>query len=110
MKLQSQRCPSCGVVEAAGAYCTACLTRTGESDYFTAPTGRHAGHAADTDAKRPVSPESGSGHHPHPDEGTEDQRIASFLARHAGTFEDAAGGFAREVAAAVLFARRMATR
>ena len=27
----SQVCPKCGVTEAAGGYCTACLTRTGEA-------------------------------------------------------------------------------
>ena len=25
-----QKCPRCGLVEAAGAYCTSCLTATGE--------------------------------------------------------------------------------
>ena len=27
----SQVCPKCGITEAAGGYCTACLTRTGEA-------------------------------------------------------------------------------
>ena len=27
----SQVCPKCGITEAAGGYCTACLARTGEA-------------------------------------------------------------------------------
>jgi hypothetical protein len=29
----SQVCPKCGITEAAGAYCTSCLTRTGEGSW-----------------------------------------------------------------------------
>lgn len=36
----SQTCPSCGLVEAAGSYCSRCLTRTGEATWFAQTTGR----------------------------------------------------------------------
>jgi hypothetical protein len=35
----SQRCP-CGVVEAAGSYCTRCLRPMTEADWFTQDRGR----------------------------------------------------------------------
>ena len=31
-----QSCPACGLVEAAGAYCSACRTPTGPADYARA--------------------------------------------------------------------------
>ena len=36
----SQRCPSCGIVEAAGAYCSKCLTPTGPATFFTQAKGK----------------------------------------------------------------------
>lgn len=30
----SQRCPTCGLAEAAGAYCTSCLGTTGEPTWY----------------------------------------------------------------------------
>lgn len=39
----TQICPACGVVEAAGSYCTRCRRPMTESDWFVGPPrGRHA--------------------------------------------------------------------
>lgn len=35
-RLVDQLCPSCGLREAGGAWCSACLTPTGLSDYIAA--------------------------------------------------------------------------
>lgn len=52
----SQTCPACGLVEGAGTYCTKCLTKTNEADWFVGPPrGRHA---PIRQAQRPETPPS----------------------------------------------------
>jgi hypothetical protein len=41
----SQRCPACGTVEAAGAYCTRCYRRAGPTEWFKQDRGRPASAA-----------------------------------------------------------------
>jgi hypothetical protein len=46
----SQRCPACGITEAAGSYCTACYTPTSEADWR--PSERSAAQLAALDRLR----------------------------------------------------------
>lgn len=48
-----QRCPACGLVEAAGGYCTKCLTKTGPAGYFQ-DTSRTASATAARTAPGPI--------------------------------------------------------
>lgn len=62
--MTSQRCPRCGVVEAAGACCTACLAPTGERDHRVDPARARRPRRGATE--RPATPASGPGVHPRP--------------------------------------------
>ena len=59
----SQRCPACGIVEAAGFRCSRCTRRTGPADWFTRDTGTAAraarGRIGQTETADP--PVSGTG-------------------------------------------------
>jgi hypothetical protein len=42
----SQRCPVCGITEAAGGYCTKCDRRTGPADWFRGTSRKTQGDAS----------------------------------------------------------------
>ena len=60
-----QTCPACGLVEAAGPYCSACLTRTGPDTWYRngdlAARRQRAPASPTTPPKRPHGRPSGTG-------------------------------------------------
>lgn len=61
----SQLCPACGLVEAAGYYCTSCRTPTGEGNWFTNPSHNPTGSS-------PTADKAVGGTQDHPDDGDDD--------------------------------------
>ena len=53
--MKEQKCPKCSLREAAGSYCSGCLTSTADSHYAAKRPVRQSGTISQSDRKKPAT-------------------------------------------------------